>query len=752
MLDFLTVGIAVLAVLAVMDLSFGVSNDAVNFLNSAVGSQVASPRVILIVASCGVLVGAMFSSGMMEVARSGIFKPEMFTFADLMVVFLAVMIADVLLLDVFNTFGLPTSTTVSLVFELLGAATAVAILLSLDNPSGPQFFAYINGRNALTIVSGIVMSVVLAFFLGAVVQFISRLLFTFDLERRRLLRIGWSGFALTLISDFLLIKGMKGTTFLPSDWLVSMQTHTWPLLAALFALWLIVAAVIDRSGRNPLAFVVLAGTFSLAMAFASNDLVNFIGVPLAGLEGWKIWLESGVAADALLMDALREPVHGANGYLFAAGLVMVATLWLSAKARTVTQTEVRLARQAIGSERFRPGPISRRLVHASLLFGEGLRVVTPAPWRTDIARRFSHPVEPGTGPDQPAFDLLRASVNLAVASILIALATSLKLPLSTTFVTFMVAMGTSLADRAWGRDSAAYRVAGVLAVLTGWFVTAAVAFLLAAAFAVLLRLYELSALVVLAVFVAFALYRTYRYHGSRLQTELRSRAAESALFGDHVQLLSRQLSGLLQAGSEIIDLALRGLIARDWRSVERARDGLTDLKALCGRKELSFVRLMKRLQPTADETLAAHLRVLACQQDFYQTVQTVVEIARSHVVNSHEPLSADIHERLGEFNVLQRSAIEAQVRAWDGDGDPAGVESQLRMLDDMLHDLTRKAVGDLYADRRPVKHTALLLTLASELGDIVRELERAHLLRSAVSGESAADRSEVIPPAPQPAP
>ncbi len=752
-MDFLTFSIGLLLVLAVVDLSVGVSNDAVNFLNSAIGSRVATRRTILIVASCGIVLGAMFSSGIMEVARSGIFNPEMFTFADLMVVFLAVMIADILLLDLFNTFGLPTSTTVSIVFELLGAATAVALLISLGDSSSPSFLSYINGRNALTIIAGIVLSVGIAFVVGAVVQFVSRLLFTFDLNRRVALRVGWSAIALTVISYFMLIKGVRGTALFPAHWQEFVTAHTLPLLSAILVAWALVAAAIDRLGRDPLAFVVLAGTFSLAMAFASNDLVNFIGVPLAAWESWRAWLQSGVAADTFAMDMLREPVRGANGYLLIAVLIMAATLWLSSKARSVTQTEVKLARQRAGTERFRPGPVSRRLVHVSLVCGEGLRLLTPPPWRTDIARRFRNPFESRGAADGPAFDLLRASVNLAVASILIAFATSLKLPLSTTFVTFMVAMGTSLADRAWGRDSAAYRVAGVLAVLSGWFATAAVAFVLAAVFAVVLYSYGFAGLLTLCLLVAFALYRTFRYHGSRLQHEARGRAAVSGHFGDPVQLLQKQMAELLEAGAETLDLALQGRIECDGRRVKRAHRAIGGLSALCVSKELSFVRLMKQDRPVGDVAVGPHLEALACQQDFYQSVRMVVEIARSHVLNSHDPLTAAARERLGEINRSLKESVDTKVLAWAGNARDAEVSSGLDRLNALIDAFTHCMVEDLYAEERPVKYTTLQLTLAAELSDIVRELQRARVLWSGFFAEAAAARPQApdSPASPQPA-
>lgn len=516
-MDYFSVAVVILVILAMVDLSVGVSNDAVNFLNSAIGSRVTSRRTILMVATAGILIGALFSSGIMEVARKGVFNPEMFTFADIMVVFLAVMLADVLLLDLFNTFGLPTSTTVSIVFELLGAASAVALFHTLNTTEPSAFMEYINARSALMIISGILLSVVVAFITGAMVQFFSRLLFTYEDSRHgTFVLLGWSALALTIISYFLFIKGLKSASFIDATTVLWVSEHTAVVLPLTFAGWLAVTSLIRLSGYNPLAFVVLAGTFALAMAFASNDLVNFIGVPLAGLESWQAWAASGLGPEQMYMDVLNQPVKSSPWYLFVAGVVMAATLWISARARSVTQTEVSLARQGDGTERFSPGPLSRGLVWVFIRCSVITQNFVPDSLQTKIGDRFRFPggrdINAGMNTEFRAFDLVRASVNLAVASILIAIATSLKLPLSTTFVSFMVAMGTSLADQAWGRDTAVYRVAGVLSVLGGWFLTAAAAFFMAGVFACLLKLFGGAALLVLLLLIPIALYRSAIYH------------------------------------------------------------------------------------------------------------------------------------------------------------------------------------------------------------------------------------------------
>lgn len=758
-MDFFAFLIAALFILALIDLSVGVSNDAVNFLNSAIGSQVASRRTIMIVATAGILIGALFSSGIMEVARKGIFNPEMFTFADVMVVFLAVMIADVLLLDLFNTFGMPTSTTVSIVFELLGAATAVAIIHVTHTPDAAPFYEFINGKNALAIVSGILLSVVIAFAVGTLVQFISRLLFTFEESRHTALaRIGWSAVALTTISWFLFIKGLKGVGFVTGDVQAWVMGHQVLILGGGFLFWLGVSFVLRQLGMNPLAFVVLAGTFALAMAFASNDLVNFIGVPLAGFESWKAWSASGVAPETYTMEVLTQPVQSSHFMLFAAGGVMAITLWISAKARSVTQTEVTLARQGEGAERFHPGPLSRFLVRASLGFGQALRAMTPPPWQTEVERRFMRDEVSGRVADAPAFDLLRASVNLAVASILIAIATSMKLPLSTTFVSFMVAMGTSLADRAWGRDSAAYRVAGVLSVLGGWFGTAAAAFLMAAFFATLIAMFGPVALGALLVLVAFTLYRSFRFHGEREQRQARSRSLDASRFGNEAELLRTQMHELLGECARSIEHALLALTRGDRKHLEQARQSAEDIAESSTRKELVFVRVLKRVQPTADAGFLAQLETLACEQDLFQSIQTIVDTVEAHVLNAHERPTPDTTATLDAYLEAQRLAVAHMADAWSqGNPDDRETTESLEALMAIVETATRAAVEDLYDGTRPVKNTTLVLTVLTELADFVREMERAGQLMAPAlrQGESrapaAGENSPKGDPALQPA-
>lgn len=511
--------VGVLMVLAVVALIFGVSNDAVNFLNSSIGSRVAPRRVIMIVASLGIILGVTFSSGMMEVAQKGIFHPIFFTMPELMAIFLSVMLANILLLDLFNTFGLPTSTTVSVVFGLLGASVALScVKLYTGDGSFLTLARYINTGTALVIISGILLSVALAFIVGAIVQFFTRLLFTFDYPKR-LRRYGaaWGGISLSIIAYFILIKGAKGASFIIPETIAWINTHTWTLLAVNFVVFTCIFQILMFFTRiNVLKPIILIGTLALAMSFAANDLVNFIGVPLAGLNGYTAAVATGQPLTAN-MEALQRPIQSNTIYLLISGVIMVITLWFSRKARTVTKTELSLVRQSEGVERFESSHLAQIIVGMSTTLFDLILKIIPKKLRRKVARRLdvnNSPALTGDG-GPPTFDLIRASVNLIVASALVAYATSMKLPLSTTYVTFMVSMGTSFSDQAWGRESAVYRVTGVLMVIGGWFFTALMAFTVSLIFAFAISYLKVFAVIALLGLVAFIIWRNLKLHGQR---------------------------------------------------------------------------------------------------------------------------------------------------------------------------------------------------------------------------------------------
>ena len=479
-----------LITLAFADLIVGVSNDAVNFLNSAIGSKVLSFKTLMIVASIGVFVGCVFSSGMMEVARKGIFNPGEFMFNEIMIIFMAVMITDIFILDLFNSWGLPTSTTVSIVFELLGASVAMALIkIGIDSGSFSDLAIYINTSKATQIIMGILLSVFIAFSVGAIVQWVSRVLLSYNYKNKSTW-VGsvFGGIALTAISYFILIKGIKGTSFAGESFdLIGgmtinnfLESNVISIIIYSSIIWTLISFLLVKLFKTDIYKVIIAvGTFALALAFAGNDLVNFIGVPIAAWQSYEAWVASGVAASEFSMQVLASKVPTPDFLLIIAGLVMVLTLWFSKKAKTVVKTELDLSNQGEVKERFNASVLSKLVVSIGSSISSLVSKILPKSTRQAIDKRFEVPAiftNKISSEDKPSFDVIRASVNLMVAGILISFATSYKLPLSTTYVTFMVAMGTSLSDRAWGSESAVYRVSGVLNVIGGWFLTALSAF------------------------------------------------------------------------------------------------------------------------------------------------------------------------------------------------------------------------------------------------------------------------------------
>ena len=477
-MDILFLGIVIfLFLLAVFDLSVGVSNDAVNFLSSAIGSKAASFKHVIIVAAIGVFIGAAMSNGMMDVARHGIFRPENLSFYDVIAIFMAVMVTDIILLDIFNSLGMPTSTTVSMVFELLGATFVVALFKIADPSSTLQMGELLNTEKALSVILGIFLSVAIAFVFGTVVQFIARLIFTFEYKSRLKWKVGlFGGVACTAIIYFMLLKGVKDLNFMTPEYKAWIGSHTTLILSASLVFFTILMQLLHWCKVNVFKVVVLLGTFSLAMAFAGNDLVNFIGVPLTSLDSYQEYVSAGGGnPKGFMMTSLNGSANTPIYFLVGAGMIMVVSLATSKKARQVTQTTVGLSAQSQGDEMFGSSRIGRSLVRATINMFGWISDHTPDKVKRWVNQRFD------TTRQQPeegaAFDLVRGSVNLMLAGVLIAWGTSMKLPLSTTFVTFMVAMGTSLADRAWGRESAVFRITGVISVIGGWFITAGVAFI-----------------------------------------------------------------------------------------------------------------------------------------------------------------------------------------------------------------------------------------------------------------------------------
>jgi phosphate/sulfate permease len=582
--NFYLILVVVLFALAISDLIVGVSNDAVNFLNSAIGSKAAPKWVIFLMASLGVLIGATFSSGMMEVARKGIFHPEMFYFSEIMIIFMAVMITDVILLDLFNTFGMPTSTTVSIVFELLGAAVAVSVvkIKSAGDSVVLELAKYINSEKALAIITGILLSVIIAFTVGAIVQYIARLIFTFNYKRpMKYLGSIFGGLAITAITYFILIKGMKGSTYAGVELENGLTIQGWLkinsglVMLYGFFFWVIFIQLLKWIFNiDILKIVVLAGTFALAMAFAGNDLVNFIGVPLAGFSSFKEWIAAGAASpDSFSMELLAGKVGTPTYMLLIAGLIMIITLIFSKKAKSVIATSLDLSRQNEGSERFGSSFIARFIVRRTTNFNKKLVRVMPVSVANGIQSRFVLAPADDEDNNAPTFDKLRASVNLVVASILIAIGTSLKLPLSTTYVTFMVAMGTSLSDRAWDRESAVYRISGVFAVIGGWFLTALIAFTVSGIVALTIAL---SGKFMIFVFILVALFMVYRTHIMLKKRALLKIVEEEDSIKDEDALeeiiakSSKQLVKAIVSTNQIVLLGIESFLKEDRNGLKSA--------------------------------------------------------------------------------------------------------------------------------------------------------------------------------------
>ena len=647
-MDIFLIIVAILFVVAIFDLVVGVSNDAVNFLNSAIGSKVASFKTILIIASIGILFGSVFSSGIMEVARKGIFNPEMYTFDMIMYLFLAVMLTDIILLDFFNTLGLPTSTTVSIVFELLGAGFMIGLFMTVkEGHVLSEIGSYINGSNAIKIISGIFLSVFIAFTLGAIGQYISRLMFSFDYEKN-LKRFGalFGSIAITSITYFLLIKGLKGSPLKDTEIYHWLQEHTWPAIGGLLVIWFIIIQLLMSLAKvNPLKVVVLAGTFALAMAFAGNDLVNFIGVPVAAFYSFQHWQGSGIAPDELYMDYLSGEVTVNTYLLLGAGVIMILTLWFSSKAHKVTETEVNLGRQDEGDERFEANPAARAVVKTALGLGKISKVIVPSSVYNRLNSQFQqeHFQKAIDIQDKPAFDLVRASVNLMMASIIIAYATSKKVPLSTTYVSFMVAMGTSLADRAWGRESAVYRVAGVISVIGGWLMTALIAFTAAALFAFIIAKFKIFGIIAVVALAVIALISSQISFKRRQEDDIA--IAASLPYGKSVDELlenSKKLTvNSLNGINNAYSLSLKSL-PRENKEMLRLAD--KQMKRIMEQSYKVRSRAIKSIKKIDSEDLRiGRLYLMAADliQDISQSNKYLTSESLYYVENLHQKPKAD---------------------------------------------------------------------------------------------------------------
>lgn len=682
-MDILFLGIVVfLFLLAVVDLSVGVSNDAVNFLSSAVGSRAASFKRIVLVAAIGVFIGAAMSNGMMDIARHGIFRPENLSFYDVIVIFMAVMVTDVILLDVFNSLGMPTSTTVSMVFELLGATFVVALFKMAAPESTLSMGDLLNTEKALSVILGIFLSVAIAFVFGTLVQFLTRLVFTFEYKSKLKWKVGlFGGIACTAIIYFMLIKGVKDMTFMTPDLKEWIHTHTALILGGCFVVFTILMQLLHWMKVNVFKVVVLLGTFSLAMAFAGNDLVNFIGVPLTSLASYQDYMVSGGGnPHGFLMDSLNGSANTPFYFLIGAGMIMVVSLATSRKARQVTQTTVGLSAQSQGDEMFGSSRIGRSLVRVALNSFNWVSDRTPAGVKRWISRRMdSTTTQPEEG---AAFDLVRGSVNLMLAGILIAWGTSMKLPLSTTFVTFMVAMGTSLADRAWGRESAVFRITGVISVIGGWFITAGVAFIGAGMVVCLMHLGGIPVMIAGGVIAIGVLIRSnIRFRKKKQEVENDTLFQTILSTEDTTEVwpllriyINEKFKMFLQFAATAYDDVAGGFLEDNSRMLSRAEKALVSEKDVLKSQRRKMTVCLRKVAPETaiEKSTWFHLETTMAMSMTYN-LRRVNEVCKEHVDNNFRPLPAVFHDNL--------AAIREKITAVLRDSEAAIEESRPDVID-----------------------------------------------------------------------
>lgn len=716
--------VTVLFILAISDLIVGVSNDAVNFLNSAIGSKAAPFKIILAIAAAGVLVGAVFSNGMMEVARKGIFNPQFFAYHDIMIIFLAVMLTDILLLDFFNTMGLPTSTTVSIVFEILGASVAVALYKVLRSANPEHMVSeYINIESSVLIIVGIFLSVVIAFNVGLIIQWIVRLLFSFNHQKTSKYWNGiWGGFAITSILYFLLIKGAKGSTLISPDSLEYINEHTWRIMLISFVGWTLIFQLLTLLTRvNVLKITVLVGTFALAMAFAGNDLVNFIGVPLAGFESFKAFnAAEGANPDSFMMSALQAKVNTPIYFLIAAGTIMVLTLRFSKKAKSVTATTVDLSRQGEGSERFASSSLARFLVRRAVETSNGITRISPPAVTRWVGKRFDASRQELSGKEGLAFDMVRASVNLVVASILIAIGTSLKLPLSTTYVTFMVAMGTSLADGAWGRESAVYRITGVLTVIGGWFFTAFSAFMASFIIATALFFGGLPVILLLIGLAIFLLIRSHAFHRKRAEKEA---SMDKQILTASYQVLKScndEVKSAILRTSKILYLSYNDLFKEKHKELKSLRKEAKKLN-----KEIKDIRdnlpqTLRKFEVNELESGHHYVQVVAYMKEMSNSLLHVVQPAFNHLDNNH-PLDKEQTDAMKLFNEKNSEYFNMAVnilknRSFD---DVEELSDRRDEMLEMANDILRNRIRILKKTQKGAKVSMTYMEMLSETKNLL---------------------------------
>ena len=724
MSEFYTVIIGILGILAISGLFVGVTNDAVNFLNSAIGSKAASMKVILAIASLGILIGVVTSSGMMEVARSGMFNPGLFTFHEVMMLYLGVMFANVILLDLYNSWGLPTSTTVSLIFCLLGSAIAVSIFKISNDPAQgvTSLGQYINTSRAMGIVSAILLSVVIAFTCGTFVMYVSRLIFSFryTVPFRRYGSL-WCGASLTAIIYFAMFKGLKsvlaGHAFV--DWV---DSHLFLALLACWAVCSLILFFIQRFKVNILRITILSGTFALALAFAGNDLVNFIGVPVAGFDAYSIARHAG--STDILMEGLNENVPANFLILLAAGAVMILTLWTSKKAMHVSETEISLSAQDDAQQQYGSSLFSRTIVRAALNVNAGIERVIPERVRAAISRRFEfEDVEHSGAP----YDMIRATVNLTTSALLIAMATSLKLPLSTTYVSFMVAMGSSLADRAWGRESAVYRISGVMTVVAGWFITALGGFLIAFVVGLALIYGGPPAFIVITVLCGWMLIHSNFLKKNKENTVARQQAETDQ---DIIAALRDEVCTTMESATRIYDRTMIAVFKENRKVLRDMVKESNDLFYRSREHKYTLLPTLKKLQGSDVNTAHYYVQVVDYLNEMTKALMHITRPAFEHIDNNHEGLSMEQTRDLISINDDVES-IYRRINLMLREGDFSEIETVLTMRDQLFESIAEAIKSELTRineARSNTKASMLYLTILTETKNMV--LQSRNLLKS----------------------
>lgn len=728
-----------LFVLAIFDLMVGVSNDAVNFLQSAIGAKVAKFKTILTIAAIGIFAGAAMSNGMMEVARNGVFHPSFFSFQDVMFIFLAVMASDIVLLDIFNTLGMPTSTTVSMVFELLGGTFALALMKVAGDPS-LHVADLMNTSKALTMIMAIFVSVAIAFVVGVLVQYISRTLFTFVYKNNSLKwKIGiFGGLAFTAIIYFMLIKGLGNVSFISDATHEWINTHSWTICGICFVVTAVLSQVLFALKVNVFKILVLTGTFALAMAFAGNDLVNFIGVPLAGYSSFQDYsANAGGDAAGYMMDSLNGPAHTPVLFLIAAGLIMVISLATSKKAFNVVKTSVDLARQDAGDEMFGSSKMARVLVRFSTNTASALSELVPNGVKRWLAKRFDN--ENVVLPQGAAFDEIRATVNLVVSSLLIALGTSLTLPLSTTYVTFMVAMGSSLADKAWGRESAVFRITGVISVIGGWFITAGAAFILCFLVALAMSLGGLTmASILIALSIVLLVRSNIKYKKKQAEEKGDVIFNQMITSEDNAETLRLLTQHIRQGQSQFLDFVnvnylnvTEGFISEDLSRLQKAESAMRKERQELKQRRRKEMLGLRRIDPgvAIEKSTWFHLGVNSCEDMLY-SLRRICDPCEEHIDNSFVPLEKD---RIKEFLPLRDTLLYLLKRAvvvisTENYTDSDKLREQCEEFKSCLSSTRQGQIERMQTSKENINVSYVYLNLLQETHEIASSLQ--HLLRA----------------------